>query len=105
MKDILNELVDLEIRKIELEDSLRLRVLFKLVLKYNSFYSHKVDCEEAILLEKLINMLKEYDDVKEYYSCTKKINQLLEHVFFEEDGQKYQSFDVSSRRLMLKKYY
>ena len=103
MSNILEELINLEIRKRELEKDEKIVLLLKLVDKYNTFYSHKCDVEEALLLENLIDKIKTTSLVSEYFDCIDGINDLLEHIYFEENGQEYIYTDVSSRKFLLYK--
>lgn len=103
MNNILEELINLEIRKRELENEYNIILLLKLVKKYNTFYSYKSDCEEAILLERLIGEIKATPLVSEYYECVDSINKLLEHIYFEKNGEEYFYKDLSTRRFILLK--
>ena len=105
MDNIIEELIDYEVKKRELENSLRLVILFKLVSKYNTFYSDKPDCSEAILLENLIEKFVSFDEVREYCACVDKINELLNYIYIDVDGEKSQYFDSSNRSIELKKKY
>lgn len=101
MNNILEELINLEIRKRELENENNVILLLKLVKKYNTFYSYKSDCEEAILLERLIFEIKSTPLVSEYFQCVSKINKILEHISFEENGKSGYYKDLSTRKFIL----
>ena len=101
MNNILEELVNLEIKKRELEKDERIILLMKLVNKYNTFYSNKCDVEEALLLERLINEIKCIPIVSEYFECLDSINELLSHVYFEKEGQNFVYTDLSARKFIL----
>lgn len=101
MSNVIDDLVNLEIRKKELEKNEKIILLLKLVNKYNTFYSNKSDCEEALMLEKLIFTIETTPLVSEYFQCVDKINELLEHIYFEKNGNEYVYKDVSTRRFTL----
>ena len=99
--DIIDELVDLEIRKRELEKNKVIILLLKLVEKYNTFYSNKSETEEAILLENLIMKIKATPLALEYFNCLNNINEILKHIYFEKDGNDYFYTDLSARKFIL----
>lgn len=99
--DIIDELVNLEIRKRELEKDKIIILLLKLVEKYNTFYSNKSETEEAILLENLIWKIKATPLALEYFDCLNNINEILKHIYFEKDGNDYSYTDLSARKFIL----
>lgn len=99
--DIIDELVNLEIRKRELEKDKVIILLLKLVEKYNTFYSNKSEVEEAILLEDLIMKIKATPLASEYFNCLNNINEILKHIYFEKDGNDYFYTDLSARKFIL----
>ena len=101
MSNIIEDLVDLEIRKRELEKDDKIILLLKLVDKYNTFYSDKCDVEEALMLERLIGEIKSISIVTEYFECVDSINELLKHIYFEQNGEEYSYIDLSTRRFIL----
>ena len=101
MSNFIEDLVNLEIRKREIEKDETFILLLKLVNKYNTFYSFKSDVEEAIMLERLIGELKTCSIVVEYFEYIDKINELLEHIYFERNGKEYVHIDLSTRRFVL----
>ena len=103
MDNIIEQLIDYEVKKRELENSLRLVILFKLVSKYNTFYSNKPDSEEAIMLENLIERFVNFDEVREYCDCVDKINEILNYIYIDVDGEMYQYFDSGNKNIVLKK--
>ena len=101
MNNIIEEFVDLEIRKRELEKDERIILLLKLVDKYNTYYSNKCDVEEALMFERLIGEIKSIPKVTEYFQCVDSINELLEHIYFEQNGEGYNYIDLSTRKFIL----
>ena len=99
--DIIDELVNLEIRKRELEKDKVIILLLKLVEKYNTFYSNKCEAQEAILLEDLIMKIKATPLASEYFNCLNNINEILKHIYFEKDGNDYFYTDLSARKFIL----
>ena len=101
MSNVIDDLVNLEIRKKELEKNEKIILLLKLVNKYNTFYSNKSDCEEALMLEKLIFTIETTPLVLEYFNCLNNINEILKHIYFEKDGNDYFYTDLSARKFIL----
>lgn len=99
--NLIDELVNLEIRKRELEKNETIILLLKLVKKYNTFYSNKCEVEEAILLENLIRKIKATALVSEYFDCLNSINEILKQIYFEKDGNGYSYSDSSAGKFIL----
>lgn len=99
--DLIDELINLEIRKRELEKNETIILLLKLVEKYNTFYSNKCGVEEAILLENLIRKIKVTALVSEYFDCLKSINEILKQIYFVKDGIGYSYTDPGAGKFIL----
>lgn len=99
--NIIDELVNLEIRKRELEKDKVIILLLKLVEKYNTFYSNKSETEEAILLEDLIMKIKATPLASEYFNCLNNINDILKQIYYVKDENEYSYTDLSARKFIL----
>lgn len=99
--NLIEELINLEIRKRELEKNEIIVLLLKLVEKYNTFYSNKCGVKEAILLENLIKKIKVTALVSEYFDCLNSINVILKQIYFVKDGIGYSYSDLSAGKFIL----